>query len=102
MCGIAGMFDVNGETAPLPLLRRMTDLLEHRGPDGEGQFAHGPVGLGNRRLAIIDLSASGHQPMTNETGSVVLTYNGEIYNFQDLRIDLETLRHRFPSRTATE
>lgn len=102
MCGIAGVLQVDGEAVPLPLLRRMTDLLQHRGPDGEGQYADGPVGLGNRRLAIIDLSASGQQPMSNETGSVVLTYNGEIYNFQDLRIDLEALGHRFRSRTDTE
>ncbi|HZR22204.1 MAG TPA: asparagine synthase (glutamine-hydrolyzing) [Vicinamibacterales bacterium] len=97
-----GVFNANGEAVALPLVRRMTDAIAHRGPDGEGQYTDGPIGLGNRRLAIIDLSPSGHQPMTNEDGTVVLTYNGEIYNFQNLRVDLEAHGHRFHSRSDSE
>jgi asparagine synthase (glutamine-hydrolysing) len=102
MCGIAGICHVDGEPVALPSLQRMTDLLSHRGPDGEGHYADGPVGLGHRRLAIIDLSSAGHQPMANETGDVVITYNGEIFNFQTLRVELESLGHRFHSRTDSE
>lgn len=102
MCGIAGVFDVTGEPVAPPLIQRMTDLLAHRGPDGEGQFIDGALGLGHRRLAIIDLSPAGQQPMGNETGSVVVTYNGEIYNFQSLRVELESRGHRFHSRTDSE
>jgi asparagine synthase (glutamine-hydrolysing) len=80
----------------------MTDCVAHRGPDGEGHYAFGPVGLGHRRLAIIDLSEAGHEPMANEDGSVILIFNGEIYNFQPLRAELEALGHRFSSQTDSE
>src|SRR5438105_51705 len=99
MCGIAGVFNTDGEPVALPLLRRMTDLLAHRGPDGDGHYVDGPVGLGHRRLAIIDLTPNGRQPMTNEMGDVVITYNGEIYDFQKLRVELEAQGHQFHSRT---
>jgi asparagine synthase (glutamine-hydrolysing) len=102
MCGIAGVLNFNGEPVSAPGLRRMTDTIAHRGPDGEGHYVDGAVGLGHRRLAIIDLSPAGHQPMTNETGDVVVTYNGEIYNFQTLREELESRGHEFHSRTDTE
>ena len=102
MCGIAGYCNLNGEPVSAGLLKRMTDIIAHRGPDGEGQYTDGPVGLGHRRLAIIDLSPAGQQPMSNETGDVVITYNGEIYNFQELRLELEALGYRFHSRTDTE
>jgi asparagine synthase (glutamine-hydrolysing) len=102
MCGIVGVCNFNGDPVPAGLLQRMTDSIAHRGPDGEGHYTDGPVGLGHRRLAVIDLSPAGHQPMANETGDVILTYNGEIYNFQKLRVELETLGHRFHSRTDTE
>jgi asparagine synthase (glutamine-hydrolysing) len=102
MCGLAGIWNGDGEPAAIPLLRRMTDLMAHRGPDGEGHYAEGPVGLGHRRLAIIDLSPAGHQPMANETGDVLLVYNGEVYNFQNLRIELESRGHRFHSQTDAE
>lgn len=102
MCGIVGVCNLTGEPVPLGLLKAMTDVIAHRGPDGEGQYALGPIGLGHRRLAIIDLSAAGNQPMANETGDVVVTYNGEIYNFSDLRVELESLGHRFHSQTDTE
>lgn len=102
MCGIAGVCHLNGAPVPAGLLKRMTDRIAHRGPDGEGYYTDGPVGLGHRRLAIIDLSPAGHQPMANETGDVVITYNGEVYNFQKLRVELEALGHRFHSQTDTE
>ena len=102
MCGIVGVYTLNGEPVPTGLLQRMTGVIAHRGPDGEGHYTDGPVGLGHRRLAIIDLSPAGQQPMGNETGDVIITYNGEIYNFQQLRVELETLGHRFQSQTDTE
>src|SRR5579862_6116987 len=102
MCGIAGICNVDGEPVALTLLRRMTDRLAHRGPDGEGQFADGPIGLGHRRLAIIDLTPNASQPISNESGTVVVTYNGEIYNFQNLRVELEARGHQFHSRTDSE
>lgn len=84
------------------LVGRLTRLIAHRGPDGEGVYTDGDVGLGHRRLAIIDLSTAGNQPMPNETGDVVLDYNGEIYNFQQLRAELESLGHVFRSHTDSE
>ena len=102
MCGIVGICNMNNEPASTVLLKRMTDIIIHRGPDGEGQYVDGPVGLGHRRLAIIDLTPAGHQPMADSTGDLVITYNGEIYNFQELRIELETLGYRFRSRTDVE
>jgi asparagine synthase (glutamine-hydrolysing) len=102
MCGIAGIVHLDGAPASPVLLKRMTDAITHRGPDGEGQYVEGPVGLGHRRLAIIDLSPAGHQPMITRDGRYVLTYNGEIYNFQELRTELESLRYQFRSRTDSE
>ena len=102
MCGIVGVCNLNGEPVPTGLLKRMTNIIAYRGPDGEGHYTDGPVGLGHRRLAIIDLSPAGQQPMGNETGEVIITYNGEIYNFQQLRVELEAVGHRFHSRTDTE
>ncbi|HYE86608.1 MAG TPA: asparagine synthase (glutamine-hydrolyzing) [Vicinamibacterales bacterium] len=102
MCGIAGVYNASGEPVAVPLLRRMSSVIGHRGPDGVGDFTDGPVGLSHSRLAIIDLTPSGHQPIANETGSVVLTYNGEIYNFQNLRLELEARGHQFHSRTDSE
>ncbi len=80
----------------------MTDAIAHRGPDGEGQWIEGNVGLGHRRLAIIDLSPAGHQPMVSGDLRYVLSYNGEIYNFRELRAELETQGCAFRSRTDTE
>ncbi|MDQ3666116.1 MAG: asparagine synthase (glutamine-hydrolyzing) [Acidobacteriota bacterium] len=102
MCGIAGVCNLNGEAVSTGLLKRMTDVIAHRGPDGEGHYTDGPVGLGHRRLAIIDLSPAGHQPMANVAGDCVITYNGEIYNFQKLRVELEALGYQFHSKTDTE
>jgi asparagine synthase (glutamine-hydrolysing) len=101
VCGVVGILN---EEAPVSaeLLRAMTDAIAHRGPDDDGVYMDGRLGLGNRRLAIIDLSAAGHQPMVDESGDLVLTFNGEIYNFRELRTELERLGHRFRSRTDTE
>lgn len=102
MCGIAGIVNGDGEPAAIRLLQRMTDALAHRGPDGEGFYTDGAVGFGHRRLAIIDLSPAGRQPMASPDGRWVITYNGEIFNFQELRVELEALGRRFHSRTDTE
>lgn len=102
MCGIAGAFNLDGEPVAADLLRQMTDAIAHRGPDGEGHHIDGSIGLGHRRLSIIDLSPAARQPMTNESGDVVLVYNGEIYNFVTLRSELEHHGHRFKSATDGE
>src|ERR1041385_6049058 len=103
MCGIAGVYHFDPDTrADEALLRRMADLLAHRGPDDAGLYRSGPVGLGHRRLSIIDLSAAGHQPMGNADGSVWITYNGERYNHQGFVGDLEGRGHRFRSSSDTE
>lgn len=102
MCGIAGIFHVDGRPVEVSVLRRMTDVVSHRGPDGEGFWTGSFVGFGHRRLAIIDLSPLAHQPMQTTDGSCVITYNGEIYNFQNLRIELEAKGHQFRSRSDTE
>src|SRR2546423_1970655 len=102
MCGIAGIYNLNGQPVPTGLLKSMTDAIAHRGPDGEGFYTHGPVGLGHRRLAIIDLSPAGRQPMANETADLIITYNGEVYNFQELRLELQAVGHRFQSKTDSE
>ncbi|OLC56046.1 MAG: asparagine synthase (glutamine-hydrolyzing) [Acidobacteria bacterium 13_1_40CM_4_69_4] len=102
MCGIAGIihFDPR-ETVDADRLRRMCDALRHRGPDGAGQWIEGPVGLGHRRLAIVDV-AGGAQPMTNEDGALVIVHNGETYNHPSLRPELEAKGHRYRTRSDTE
>lgn len=102
MCGIAGVIDLNGNAVSPVLLQRMTDAIAHRGPDGEGHWIEGNVGLGHRRLAIIDLSPLGHQPMISADHRRVLSYNGEIYNFRELRAELEAAGYSFRSRTDSE
>lgn len=102
MCGIAGIFNLNGEPASQVILRKMTDTMAHRGPDGEGFYIDSFIGLGHRRLAIIDLTPAGHQPMSTEDGNYVIAYNGEVYNFRELRVELEKIGHQFRSRTDTE
>jgi asparagine synthase (glutamine-hydrolysing) len=106
MCGICGKLDFSGAPVTEDILRRITDLLAHRGPDDSGvHLSHrGNIscGLGHRRLSIIDLSAAGRQPMPNEDRSVWMVFNGEIYNFAVLREELERKGHRFVSRTDSE
>lgn len=97
MCAIAGYYG-KGSRA---YLERMLLALKHRGPDDSGSFIDGPVGLGNNRLSIIDLSKNGHQPLFNEDNSMCIVHNGEIYNFQTLKKDLES-KHKFKSYTDTE
>lgn len=102
MCGIAGFFNLDGAPAVPEFVRRMTRVIAHRGPDGEGCWVDGPVGLGHRRLAIIDLSSSGHQPMQSDDGRYSITYNGELYNYRELREQLENKGYRFASTSDTE
>jgi asparagine synthase (glutamine-hydrolysing) len=102
MCGIAGVFNVDGSPVAINTLKRMADAVRHRGPDGEGFWLNSFVGFAHRRLAIIDLSPLGHQPMQSDDGSFVLVYNGEIYNFQNLRVDLESKGYGFRSQSDTE
>ena len=102
MCGVVGIVDLAGRPVSSPVLQAMTDVIAHRGPDGEGQWTEGGVGLGHRRLAIIDLTDAGRQPMHTADGRYVISYNGEIYNFRELRMELEAKGHRFRSRTDTE
>ncbi len=101
MCGIAGIADVTGRPADPRLLRAMTTVQAHRGPDGDGFICRGPVALGHRRLAIIDL-ATGDQPMANDDGSVWIVFNGEIYNFRELRRQLEARGAHFRTASDTE
>jgi len=101
MCGIAGILRCDGAAPGPGLLRAMTTAIAHRGPDGDGFFSDGPVGLGHRRLAIIDL-VTGDQPMSSDDGSVVLIFNGEIYNFRELRRELEARGATFRTASDTE
>src|SRR3954451_19805035 len=102
MCGICGQFNF-GSNAPVDpeRIRRMADSIAHRGPDDEGYFVSGPIGLGFRRLSIIDL-AGGHQPMADAEKTVWVIFNGEIYNFKDLRLELEQLGYSFRTNCDTE
>jgi asparagine synthase (glutamine-hydrolysing) len=102
MCGIAGVLYADSSRSVSPLvLTDMGDAIAHRGPDGEGTFRAGPVGLVHRRLAIIDL-AGGHQPIANEDASIHVVFNGEIYNYKELRRQLESRGHAFRTQSDTE
>lgn len=104
MCGIAGIWHLNHEPLDRVKLERFTDSMLERGPDGAGYetYHQGTLGLGHRRLSILDLSDAGKQPMAYADGRYHITYNGEIFNFEEIRRDLETLGHRFHSHTDTE
>ena len=104
MCGIAGIYHYRDQLRQVDVstLTRMTRSIAHRGPDDEGFFVDGPVGLGNRRLAIVDLSPSGHQPMQTVDGAYSITYNGEFYNHQEFRRKLQVRGVRFRSSSDTE
>lgn len=101
MCGIAGYAHVDGRPADPELIKAMCDSILHRGPDDAGYLVEGAVALGMRRLSIIDL-AGGHQPIFNEDGSVATVFNGEIYNYRELRQELEAKGHRFATHSDTE
>ena len=107
MCGITGFLDLSPQTAEAQLesiVSRMTDTIIHRGPDDSGiwQDETAGVALGFRRLAILDLSPTGHQPMLSSDGRYVIVYNGEVYNFAELRTELEKLNHKFRGTSDTE
>lgn len=102
MCGIAGILHLDGAPAAPALVRRMADAVAHRGPDGRDEFVDGPCALGHRRLAIIDLTPAGRQPMTTPDGRFTIVYNGEIYNHRELRAELQARGHVFYSRCDTE
>jgi asparagine synthase (glutamine-hydrolysing) len=102
MCGITGLLHLNGDPVSPDILKKMTDAIAHRGPDGEGHWIEGSVGMGHRRLAIIDLSPAGHQPMITTDHRYVISYNGEIYNYREIRTELECLGYQFRSQTDSE
>ena len=102
MCGIAGQVNFSQKKVDLSELKLMCQAIKHRGPDGQGVYVNKNVGLGNRRLAVIDLSKKGQQPIFNENKSIALVFNGEIYNYQDLRRSLIKKGHKFRSNTDTE
>jgi asparagine synthase (glutamine-hydrolysing) len=103
MCGIAGIYHFgNGRTVDRDLLTAMRDRLTHRGPDDAGLHAEGPIGLAQRRLSIVDLSAAGRNPIPNEDETRWITFNGEVYNVLERRAELEAKGHRFRSHTDTE
>ncbi len=102
MCGIVGILNLKGEPVSTVILHKMVDAVTHRGPDNEGYHIDGSVGFGHRRLAIIDRSAAGLQPMLTQDSRFMISYNGEVFNFQELRVELEGLGHSFKSRTDSE
>jgi asparagine synthase (glutamine-hydrolysing) len=104
MCGIAGILHFNNQPVSVTDIKKMTDTLIHRGPDGEGQWinAKGNIGLGHRRLSIIDLSTAGHQPMHYANNRYTITFNGEIYNYIELKDILIQKGYQFKSNTDTE
>ncbi|MBI4687017.1 MAG: asparagine synthase (glutamine-hydrolyzing) [Nitrospirae bacterium] len=100
MCGIAGIIDISS-TPERSLIERMCRVMKHRGPDGEGYYTDNNAALGHRRLSIIDLEG-GKQPMSNEDGTIWITFNGEIYNFSEIKDELSRKGHRFKTRSDTE
>ena len=102
MCGICGEIRFDGQSADVAAVARMTRAMESRGPDSDGVVAHGPIALGHRRLSIIDLSARGAQPMVDSDLGLTLVFNGCIYNYQDLRKQLQAAGYRFFSTADSE
>src|ERR1035441_7559707 len=102
MCGICGIFETEaGSAVQRPTLKAMADTIRHRGPDDEGFYTCGGIGLGHRRLSIIDLGG-GHQPLANEDESVWIAFNGEIYNYEELNRKYLSTGHHFRTRSDTE
>ena len=102
MCGIAGIFNFNKQPIAHETIKAMTDAIAHRGPDGEGVFVDEYAGLGHRRLAILDVSSRGAQPMASRNGDWVIVFNGCIYNFKALKLELQSKGHEFLSTSDTE
>jgi asparagine synthase (glutamine-hydrolysing) len=102
MCGIAGIINFDDRAASREVVAGMARAIAHRGPDGQGAFVDGPIALGHCRLAILDLTEAGAQPMSTDDGRLTITYNGEVYNFRELRGELEALGWKFRSRSDTE
>lgn len=106
MCGIFGAIDLSGNQLPFSdnIYSNALNAIKHRGPDDEGRWMNDnkSVFLGQRRLSIIDLSSAGHQPMCNENNTLQIIFNGEIYNFQEIKNELLLLGHKFKSKTDTE
>jgi asparagine synthase (glutamine-hydrolysing) len=102
MCGLVGVVNISNRPASETIIKQMNDSIVHRGPDAEGVFVHDNIGLGHRRLSIIDLSASGNQPMYSDDQNFVIVFNGEIYNYKSIRTELELLGYRFRTSTDTE
>ncbi|HEX2873843.1 MAG TPA: asparagine synthase (glutamine-hydrolyzing), partial [Polyangiaceae bacterium] len=102
MCGFVGVLNLDGQAADAALLSRMSQEIAHRGPDDQGVETSGPCGLGFRRLSIIDLSAAGHQPMRSADERLTIVFNGEIYNYRELRDELAKDGARFRSHSDTE
>src|SRR3954471_9821550 len=102
MCGIAGLIAKKATAPDEGAVRRMAQVVSHRGPDGEGFFRSGRVAFGHRRLSIIDLSEAAAQPMTLAGTGLTITYNGEIYNYRELRAELAALGHVFRTQSDTE
>ncbi len=102
MCGIAGVLNHKNQEVSRDLCNKMAAVLAHRGPDGKGVWTSGPVGMGHRRLAILDLGETGHQPMKSFDGQVILSYNGEVYNYPELRKELESEGYKFRGTSDTE
>jgi asparagine synthase (glutamine-hydrolysing) len=102
MCGITGFINLNKKLADIQILKSMTDVIAHRGPDGEGHWVQENIAIGHRRLSIIDLSSAGKQPMISSDNRFILSYNGEIYNFKEIRDELKQLGYTFKSDTDSE
>lgn len=102
MCGITGLVHFDGNKCSKEVIKKMTDSIAHRGPNGEGQWTENNVGLGHRRLSIIDLSNAGHQPMHSADQRYWLSYNGELYNYLEIRTELQKLGYKFSSKTDSE
>jgi asparagine synthase (glutamine-hydrolysing) len=102
VCGIAGLVDLRGRQVRKETLKVMTDAIKHRGPDGEGHWVNENVGIGHRRLAIIDLSTAASQPMMSKDGRYIISYNGEIYNFKEIKQELQLNGFKFQSQSDSE
>ncbi|MDA9160928.1 asparagine synthase (glutamine-hydrolyzing) [Crocinitomicaceae bacterium] len=102
MCGIAGVFDLKGNSVYRNLIKTMTEQIAHRGPDSDGYYVKDNIGLGHKRLAILDVSDKGAQPMSSKDGNWTIVFNGCVYNFSELKKELKTKGHTFISQTDTE